>query len=191
MTPQKGYRHFTTISRHKYLVMKGCFQIGLYRQGILHDLSKYSLTEFRIGAKYFQGDRSPNTAEREDIGYSTSWLHHKGRNRHHFEYWIDFNLRAKEDESLLIPAKMPGRYVAEMLIDRIAASKVYRGDNYSDSDPLKYYRGGKQELFMHPETSRLLEKLLTMLAEEGEEVTFAYIRSHLHKKPLFKNRDVR
>ena len=70
--------HFKTITRHKILVMKYCFQLGLYKQGLLHDLSKYSPAEFLVGARYYQGTRSPNNAEREAIGVSTSWLHHKG-----------------------------------------------------------------------------------------------------------------
>ena len=81
----KAWEHFKTITTHKLLVMKYCFRIGLYRQGLCHDLSKYSWTEFRVGIRYYQGNRSPNNAEREDTGLSTSWLHHKGRNKHHFE----------------------------------------------------------------------------------------------------------
>ena len=161
--------------------MQGCFKVGLYRQGILHDLSKYSPTEFLVGARYFQGNRSPNNAEREDIGYSSSWLHHKGRNRHHFEYWVDYNLRGKDGESPLVPVKMPGRYVVEMLMDRIAASKIYKGDAYTDASPLQYFDGGRARKFMHPETAALLEQFLNMLAERGEEYTFAYIRSMLEK----------
>ena len=76
----KIWKHFKTITYHRYLVMKGCFKVGLYYQGLTHDLSKYSPTEFWVGAKYYQGNRSPNNAEREDIGYSSAWLHHKGRN---------------------------------------------------------------------------------------------------------------
>ena len=175
--------HFLTIARHKNLVAEGCFRVGLYRQGILHDLSKFSPTEFMVGARYFQGTRSPNNAERETIGYSSSWLHHKGRNRHHYEYWIDYNMRPEgDDEKILIPVKMPGRYVVEMLMDRIAASKVYQGEAYTDASPLKYYLGGKASVMMHPQTRALLEKLLNMLAREGEEKTFAYIRAHLKKK---------
>lgn len=86
-----AWKHFRTITYHKYLVMKGCFAVGLYRQGLTHDLSKYSPAEFLVGAKYFQGNRSPNNAEREEKGYSSAWLHHKGRNRHHYEYWIDYS----------------------------------------------------------------------------------------------------
>ena len=74
----KAWQHFCTITHHKILVMKGCFRVGLYRQGLMHDLSKYGWTEFRVGAKYYQGTRSPNNAEREKLGYSSAWLHHKG-----------------------------------------------------------------------------------------------------------------
>ena len=74
----KAWEHFKTITHHKLLVMDGCFRVGLFKQGLLHDLSKYTPTEFLVGAKYYQGDRSPNNAEREDIGYSSAWLHHKG-----------------------------------------------------------------------------------------------------------------
>ena len=93
VTGEKFWGHRRTVVKHRYLVTAGCFRVGLYRQGLLHDLSKFSPTEFMVGARYWQGNRSPNNAEREDIGYSTAWLHHKGRNRHHFEYWVDYNLR--------------------------------------------------------------------------------------------------
>ena len=181
ITRENFKNHLLTVTHHKMLVMQGCFKVGLYRQGLLHDLSKYSPIEFLVGARYFQGNRSPNNAEREDIGYSSSWLHHKGRNRHHFEYWVDYNFRGKEGESPLIPVKMPGRFVVEMLMDRIAASKIYLGDAYTDDAPLKYFGGGRARQFMHPETAALLEKLLRMLAEKGEDYTFAYVRSKLSK----------
>ena len=181
ITREGFMNHLRTVVRHKELVMIGCFRVGLYRQGLMHDLSKFSPTEFLVGARYFQGNRSPNNAEREDIGYSSSWLHHKGRNRHHFEYWVDYNLRGKDGESPLVPVKMPGRFVVEMLMDRIAASKVYLGDAYTDKSPLGYFDGGRARKFMHPETAALLEKLLRMLAEKGEDYTFSYIRGKLSK----------
>lgn len=121
----KAWKHFKTITYHKYLVAKGCFQVGLYKQGIFHDLSKYSPAEFLVGAKYYQGNRSPNNAERENIGYSSAWLHHKGRNKHHYEYWIDYSMQ--DVPGGMAPVPMPYRYIAEMIMDRIAASKVYLG----------------------------------------------------------------
>ena len=174
------WRHFKTITYHKYLVMKGCFRVGLYRQGLLHDLSKYSPSEFLVGAKYYQGNRSPNNAEREDKGYSSAWLHHKGRNKHHYEYWIDYS--AQELHNGMVPAPMPQRYIIEMFIDRIAASKVYNGKAYTNRDPLAYYKKGaeRMQVFLHPHTREVLERLLHMLAEEGEKETFSYIRSNRH-----------
>ena len=170
----KAWKHFKTVTYHKYLVAKGCFRVGLYRQGLLHDLSKYSPVEFMAGAKYYQGDRSPNNAEREDKGYSAAWLHHKGRNRHHYEYWIDYSLES--EPGVMKPVPMPDRYIAEMVMDRIAASKVYEGKAYTDASPLKYYYKGTDKAPLHPDTRRKLVKLLKMLAQRGEKETFDYIR---------------
>ena len=171
----KIWQHFCTITRHKILVMQNCFRVGLYRQGLLHDLSKYSPSEFWIGCKYYQGTRSPNNAEREDRGYSGAWLHHKGRNKHHYEYWIDYG----DNNPVMTGMKMPKRYVVEMFMDRIAASKIYKQEAYTDASPLLYYESGIAGDWMHPDTRRLLEKLLHMLAEKGEQKTFAYIRGEL------------
>lgn len=174
------YNHLKTINHHKRLVMKYCFRLGLYKQGLLHDLSKYSWTEFSVGVKYYQGNRSPNDAEREAKGYTSAWLHHKGRNKHHLEYWIDYS--PNKDEGL-VGIQMPVKYVAEMFCDRIAASKNYNKDNYTDDLPLKYFQRGKSKTLLHPETAKLLEQMLTMLAEQGEEKTFDYIRREiLHNK---------
>ena len=168
--------HFKTITRHKLLVMKYCFRIGLYKQGLLHDLSKYTPAEFLVGCKYYQGTRSPNNAEREDIGVSTSWLHHKGRNKHHFEHWVDYSL---DGEHVIMGAQMPRKYVAEMVMDRIAASKIYQGKNYTDAAPYTYFSRNKEYIVMHPETKACLDKILLMLKEKGERRTFAYIRKLL------------
>lgn len=175
----KAWEHFKTITYHKFLVMQGCFKVGLYFQGIMHDLSKYMPSEFLVGARYFQGNRSPNNAEREAIGYSSAWLHHKGRNRHHFEYWIDYS--AMEIKGGMAPAPMPVRYVIEMFMDRIAASKVYEKENYNDAKPLSYFMRGK-DCLMHEKTKKQLVILLKMLARDGEAATFSYIRHVILKK---------
>ena len=174
----KAWKHFKTITYHKYLVAKGCFRIGLYKQGLLHDMSKYSPSEFCVGAKYYQGNRSPNNAEREDIGYSSSWLHHKGRNKHHYEYWWDYQSGI---EAKMVPVPMPDKYIAEMIMDRIAACKVYRGKEYVDADPLNYYMLGKGSGLLHPNTAETLERMLQMLADKGEEETFQCIKKELVK----------
>lgn len=167
--------HFRTITTHKLLVMQKCFRVGLYRQGLLHDLSKYSPTEFRVGMAYYQGNRSPNNAEREDIGVSLSWLHHKGRNKHHYEYWVDYDPR--RGERILAGAPMPRRYVAEMVMDRISASQVYNGSAYHDGMPLEYYEKNQDKLwFVHEDTKRDLAYILRILAEEGEEAMYTYVK---------------
>lgn len=172
--------HLRTILRHKKMVRRYCFRAGLYRQGITHDWSKYHPVEFWNGVRYFQGGkRSPNHAEKEDKGYTAAWLHHKGRNRHHYEYWIDLPIDSSKG---LQGMPMPKRYVVEMFCDRMAASRNYNLENYDDSFPLQYYEKNKGHYLMHPETAALLEKLLHMLAKEGEEKTFAYIRRELDLK---------
>lgn len=171
----KWIAHLKTISHHKKLVMQFCFRIGLYRQGLLHDLSKFSPVEFLTGAKYYQGNCSPNNAERKHKGYSAAWLHHKGRNKHHLEYWIDYS---GEEGRQMAGMKMPVYYVLEMFCDRVAASKTYRKELYQQQDPYVYYLHAKDTYMLHPESRALLEKLLWMLKEHGEDTTFAYIRNH-------------
>ena len=176
--------HLKTITRHKLLVMHYCFRIGLYKQGLLHDLSKYSPVEFLVGCKYYQGDRSPNNAEREETGLSLSWLHHKGRNRHHYEYWVDYNLETKRNE----PVEMPYNYVAEMFCDRLAASKIYKGKNYTDKSPLDYFNYRTPHRSINPKTKEELSKLLVMNYEKGEKETFEYIRKRVKEEKQRKNK---
>ena len=170
----KVWKHFKTITHHRILVCKGCFKIGLYWQGLMHDMSKYSPTEFKVGLKYYQGTRSPNNAEREDKGYSSAWLHHKGRNKHHYEYWIDYSSRVPGG---MLPVPMPRKYIAEMIMDRIAACKVYNGDNYTNTSALDYYKLGLDPAPMHDETRKWLEFFLNMLSEKGEKETYNYIKN--------------
>ncbi len=168
-----AWGHFRTITRHRHEVIKNCRRAGILWQGLFHDLSKYSPSEFISGAKYYQGDRSPNDMERSENGYSAAWMHHKGRNKHHFEYWSDYSPVTKK----FGPVKMPLNHVKEMFCDRVAASKIYQGDKYQDSHPLEYFILGKERRIIHQETSDLLEKLLIMLCEDGEKKTFEYIRN--------------
>ena len=170
----KAFQHFKTITRHRHQVIRNCFKAGIPWQGLRHDLSKYSWTEFSEGARYWQGTRSPNDREREVKGYSESWMHHKGRNRHHFEYWTDYSPIDRK----IRPVEMPVRYVVEMFCDRVAACKTYQGDGYTDANPLDYFMQGKGRRgdMIHPATSDLLEDMLTRLANDGEAQAFAHLR---------------
>ena len=165
------WAHLKTVHHHRALVRKYCFRLGLYWQGLTHDLSKYSPVEFLAGVKYYQGDRSPNDAQRRENGYSASWMHHKGRNRHHFEFWTDYGMGG------ITGIEMPRKYVAEMFCDRLAASKTYRGKDFDPGDPYKFFLRGKgRNLLLHPATADLLEKILLKLRDEGEDAAFEYVK---------------
>ena len=176
-----GWNHFKTITRHRMLVCEGCFKVGLYYQGLVHDLSKYNPVEFMTGVKYFQGDRSPNAAERDAIGYPMAWLHHKGRNYHHNEFWTDFG---KEFPNGVRGVKMPIKYLVENYMDRVAACKVYQKEKYTDRSAWEYFDRSRNYIIMHPETKKMLEKMLLVLAEKGEDEANRYIR-HLLKKGTY------
>ena len=166
-------KHFITITKHRNKVISHCFKAGIGAQGLLHDLSKYGPAEFIPGARYYQGTRSPNEMERDLFGYSLAWMHHKGRNKHHFEYWVDLNTQTKKYE----PVPMPQNYVTEMFCDRVAASKIYQGEKYTDRSALEYYLHGNARAKMHEKTADMLEEWLYMLAEKGEKETFAHIKA--------------
>ena len=175
----KWLSHLRTINHHKMLVLRYCFRLGLYWQGLTHDLSKYCPVEFLVGARYFQGNQSPNNMERRVRGYSSAWLHHKGRNKHHLEYWIDYAL---DETTNMTGMEMPVKYVVEMFCDRVAASRTYRKELYRDSDPYDYYEKSKTHYMLHPSTRALLERMLTLLRDKGEKEAFAVIRREILKR---------
>jgi hypothetical protein len=173
--------HLRTVNHHRWLVFIHCCRAGIVWQGLKHDLSKYSPAEFIPGVRYYQGGmRSPNEKERALYGYSPAWLHHKGRNKHHFEYWNDYDPVSKRVK----PVKMPARYLAEMVCDRMAASKTYMKEDYSDSAPLEYFLKSavRKKDVMHPETAAKLTELLTILSREGEKALFAALRKMLKEE---------
>ena len=173
----KAIKHFNTITKHRHKVIAHAFKAGIGFQGLFHDLSKYSPREFMAGARYFQGTKSPNEEERALFGYSKAWMHHKGRNRHHFEYWTDYSPKTRVME----PVEMPLNFVAEMFCDRVAASKIYNGKSYTDEAPLNYFLKAKATRFIHPKTSDELEALLTMLKEKGEKETFRHLKTKVRE----------
>lgn len=171
----KLWGHFSTITSHKIQVGILCFRCGLYKQGILHDLSKYSWIEFSAGVRYFQGNRSPIEKEKEVVGYSKGWLHHKGLNKHHWEYWMDHGRNGVE------AIEMPVNYVVEMFCDRVVATKVYQKEKYNDDAPYQYYNKGKRNYIMHEKTHELLASLLLYNSAHGLDETIQYIRKNVLK----------
>lgn len=149
----KYLQHLRTITLHRWYVMIECFKRGLYWQGLIHDLSKYSPTELAV-AKYYQDNRTPIGEDKRQNGFSVAWLHHKGRNPHHWEYWIDW----VEGEQLLCP--IPERYLIEMACDVIGASKAYNGRAYKPVMPLEYFYANRATWIMRQEDKDKLEIIL-------------------------------
>lgn len=172
----KAWHHFLTITQHKILVMENCFRVGLYRQGLLHDLSKYSPTEFLTGVRYYQGTRSPNAAERDEKGYSSAWLHHKGRNKHHYQYWVDLGTKG-------VAPVIPYKYMAEMICDKLSASITYNGKNWTNSSEYEYWQKEKTRVIVNPKIENFLEAVFAELKDNGidKTITKKNIKS-LYKK---------
>ena len=176
MTNAKKYlKHFATITKHKWYVMKYCFKCGLYKRGLLHDLSKYGITEFFTSAKYFQGNKSPIDKEKTEKGYSIAWQHHKGHNPHHWEYWID-NLGTYKNTAIEIPTE----YEIEMICDWLGAGIVYSkqkvNENKPYKEPLEYYNAHKSERIFHPLTQERIEIYLNLIAKKGINEFCKFIR---------------
>ena len=160
-------KHFVTITKHKIEVGKMCFKSSLYWQGITHDLSKYSPIEFWSSVKYYQGDSSPIDAEKKDKGYSLAWLNHRGRNKHHWEYWID-NLSEGGK-----PLKIPYKYCIEMICDWIGAGKVYLGDKYTREQTLKFFdeKYNTRQIILHPHTYEFIRDTILRYVNIDGRVT--------------------
>lgn len=158
--------HLKTVMTHRHYVRKFCFKCGLYKQGLLHDLSKYSPTEFWGSVKYYTGTRSPIDNEKDVKGYSLAWFHHKGRNPHHWEYWID-NVGTRSND----PARIPYKYVVEMICDWLGAGIAYskKNPNYNEpySVPYDYYKKLVKVRIFHPDTKELIEEFLELIECSG------------------------
>ena len=160
----KFFRHLHTINKHRFTVFKLCCKVGIPFRGLVHDLSKYSFEEFFESVKYYtDGNYSPIINAKKDKGYSRAWLHHKGRNKHHFEYWYD-------DVALNPTPIIPFKYMLEMICDRVAASKTYNKKEYKDSDSLKYLLKTKDKMCMNKCLIDYLERVFTELSKKGEVV---------------------
>ncbi len=155
------FRHLHTINAHKRRVFRLCVLAGIPFQGLTHDLSKYSPTEFFESVRYYNGGvRSPYAREKNEIGYAPGWLHHKGRNKHHHEYWYDAGSPQKS-------APMPFKYFAEMVCDCIGASQNYLGKDFTLASPLAYLERVTVKMPVHPGILAALREVFTELPESG------------------------
>lgn len=152
--------HFMVITRHKWVVFKLCCKVGQPWRGLVHDLSKYSPTEFWEGVKYFNGKHSPITDAKKDKGYSQAWLHHKGRNKHHTDYWVDLSA---PDKTPIIPYQ----YVAEMLCDKLAAGMVYKGKDWTKEYELDYWLNERDKTLVNDQVEALITEFLMQVSKDG------------------------
>ena len=165
-------RHGALVLRHKWGVFKNCAKCGMPFRGIVHDLSKFSPTEFFESAKYFQGNRSPIGACRRATGMSRAWLHHKGRTRHHIEYWQDFECAEHP--------MMPYKYAVECVCDKLAATKTYAGKDYDKALPLRHWERYGSRVIGNPRTLAFVEAVFIDVAEHGEK--FVLSKKYMKKK---------
>lgn len=170
-------KHFKTVCQHKKEVFKECRACGIPIQGLLHDLSKFSFTEFLPSVKYFQGNRSPIDVEKERVGYSAAWLHHKSHNKHHWEYWTDFGNNGE-----IISAKIPYKYIVEMICDWIGAGKVYSSGKWTHSDPLDYYKKVRPGRHFNKQTETMIMMFLIEIRNHGLDGFHKLARSRKMQK---------
>lgn len=173
---QKFFGHLCTVQKHRKTVRKLCFKCGLYWQGLTHDLSKYSPIEFWRGVKYFTGKGSPHIGERAEYGYSEAWIHHHNKNKHHAEYWWDIV------DGKAVPCKMPLKYLVEMICDRVAASKIYLGDKYTDSAPWDYFVSHVDENQFNSDTRYELSTWLTYIKEYGLDKVLPQLKMEIENE---------
>lgn len=164
MNKENLTNHFNKVLTHKKEVFKACCKVGIPIQGIMHDMSKFSPVEFFESAKYYCGDRSPIDKCKEVNGYSLAWFHHRGRNKHHWEYWVD------NFDKGMTPVQMPFKYALEMLCDFIGAGKAYHGKDFTYQKEWGWWLGKRDTAVMHPVIWEFINEMMKDLVNHGEEV---------------------
>ena len=154
------FKHLNLVNKHRWLVFKLSIKAGIPFRGLVHDLSKYSPSEFFEGVKYYNGKISPIKVCKQKNGYSKAWLHHKGRNKHHHEYWYDY---AAPD----VAALMPYKYFAEMVCDTLAAGMTYQGKKWTGDYQLKYYLKDRERKHINPKIDSMLLEVYNRVSEKG------------------------
>ena len=169
---KKAFKHFKLISTHKYYVFKNCWKAKLYWRGIKHDMSKYSPTEFFESVKYFTGDKSPIDNCKAVNGWSKAWMHHKGRNTHHYEYWQD------NFDKGGVPLQMPYEDALEMVCDYIAAGQAYMKDKFTYEGEYEWWLNKKAHgIAMHEKTLQFVDLMLRVMKRDGDNGVLAPTRA--------------
>lgn len=159
MNIKNTWLHLRKVQTHRKWVRHYCFKLGIPWQGITHDLSKYSPVEFWESVKYYQGDNSPIDACKKANGYSMAWFHHRGRNKHHYEYWVD-NFDKGMTTNL-----MPKKYFLELLADYLGAARAYMGDKFTYKGEYEWWQIKRTKVKMDPKQIEMLDHIFKELAD--------------------------
>ena len=158
------FKHIKLVLKHKHVVFKLCCKVGILWRGFMHDWSKFSPEEFLESIKYYDGHKSPIQVCKQVNGYSKAWLHHKGRNKHHPEYWIDYSLPEKT-------VVMPYKYAVEMICDKLGAGIVYNGKKWRNDTQINYYMKEREISLIHPKIDKFMIEIFTQVSENGLDKT--------------------
>lgn len=165
------FKHFKKVCVHKYWVFRYCLKAGIPVRGLLHDLSKFSPTEFLESVKYYQGSSSPIDACKKEKGYSEAWMHHKGRNKHHYEFWQD------NFDNGGVALEMPLKYKKEMICDFMGAGRAYYGKAFNMQKEYEWWLNKRSKpLAMHEKDKTFLDDFFEMCITQGEKDAFSYLR---------------
>lgn len=161
LTLRKMLKHLNVVNKHRFKVFCFCCKVGIPFQGLVHDLSKYSPTEFIESAKYYtDGKYSPISNCKKDKGYSIAWIHHKNHNKHHYEYWYDY---AAPTKAPIIPFK----YFLEMACDSFAAGITYAGKDWTKETQLIFWKRAREKAQLHPAMMNLFDRLYKDVSIKG------------------------
>ena len=169
------FKHIKLVCKHRWLVFRFSLKLGIPFRGFMHDFSKFSYDEFWESVKYYDGKISPITRCKQTEGYSKAWLHHKGRNKHHFQYWVDLGTKG-------VAPVIPYKYMAEMICDKLSASITYNGKNWNNSSEYEYWKHEKTRTIINPKIENFLEEVFLEIKDKGIDKTI----NKKHIKALYK-----
>jgi len=143
-------KYFKAVMRHKWFVFLECCKLGIPLLGIIHDLSKFTLSEWRGYARYFYGKRTPSV----EFDFDRAWLHHQHRNKHHWQRWL-LTLDSVRSDGKFIAMIMPEKYQREMLADWRGAGRAYGNPDTKD-----WYLNNRNKMTLNCVTRTWIEQQL-------------------------------
>lgn len=168
-------RYFFSVIFHKICILISGYYINKilsstsyqvsYRRLLLHDLSKFSSSEFWPYAEHFYGEK------KHEDQFHQAWFHHVQYNDHHYEHFIENYpsfaklLWANSPIDSLIIHEMPDEAIVEMIADNLAASRSYEGQwpESKQKDGWKWMTNSFQRFKLHPNSQMKFVALLCAL----------------------------